>query len=741
MLRSTLKIIVKNFQAKKLAVCFLTLQAILLGLVFGLLSTIVNSFATYEAKMAAVTNNIVVLSLVSNEGDAAVISELEEQYNFRAEAITHKYFKAQLNQSEETINVFARTRHERFALDAIVAGRFPRTAEEIAIGSGFAKKNGIKVDEALTIAGTQYTVVGTYQHPREYQLYDLTKSSDLDLAHNMPLIVTDTATIADETSESTDYYAEMEPTQAKELLHSEHVLSLHELQLDMLTAFIRTNSQILYVSGCLILCVIIISIFLQVKAFITTNSATFGVLISMGVRKRYIVLSHAVIGVFIACCLLFGCEVGKRVTDSYFFQVETTYNMVIARTPVDISLQMALIVVLCLLIIVATFIYVARLMRHTPLAMMRAETGAKTNNILVRILARKGLPFALRMQIKNTFGNALTTLLICASLFSAIFLFQFSFSLNAATDALIADYGALLNFTKKSYYELQAAEDSSVEFVETEVKVIENARTGTAIATSLRLQAIDVAYNAMNFTLADGSRLSDLDAGEIVVPMKFAETYDISLGDTLVFIVAGERLSLYVRMINDVYLDEYVYTSKATVDDVFVRVYGTRLSNGRFDATSDASFVIEKEQLLAAGGEMSATIRPISTTLRVFALVLLLTTLVLFSQFIIQKHNKEITLLIAEGRSPLAAVRVFVNYFNGLMLIAGAVVLCANARVLAYVSQLISRAVGYRLVFLANVPLVVIVTVLGLMLFNAYLLLYYNGNKKQNLERILKMEE
>jgi len=741
MLISSSKIILKNFKYKKIAVLFLTTQTMLLGLMFGMLSTIVHSFTTYEAKMENATKSMFLLSLSPDGTEAQAMNELSKRHNFSYEGIAAKYFQTRTNVATQDINVYARTRHKVFSLDELVSGMFPRTNEEVAIGSGFAKKNNIQLGHTLELGDNKYTVVGLYQHPNEYQLYDLTKSSDLSLEHNLPLIVTNLATIADDTEAAITYYAKIEDGQTKDILMAEQVLSVKEMKLDILQSLVRTNTQILYVSCLLMLCIIMIAIFLQVKGLINSHIASFGVLISMGVQKVYIILSYAVIPLYIGGFLLLGWECGKHVTNGYFLQVETTYNMVIAQEPISFLLQIIYIGSICLFIAMATFIYVGYRLRASPLMMIASEGIAQKYNIFVQTISLKRLPFAWRMQIKNMIGNALTTMLITISIFFAIFLFQFSFSLDSASMALITDYGTFINFEAKSYYDMKAGDSEQERFIETKVKMIENISAQRPLATSRSLQAIDITYQALNFINEVGESVTHLAKNELIIPRKFAESYNIKRGDRLILSLEGEMIEVNVSFINDVYVDEYLYTSKETVRDIFVQRYGTLLTNGQFTKTEDANFVIEKKQLLAAGRQMTDSIRPVIALLLGFSLILFFTTLILFSNFIVQKHNKEITLLIAEGRSALAAVRIFVHYFNFLIVSAGVLVLCCNDQMLAYLSRLVSDAVGYKLVFLADMSLVCVLTFVGLLLYNVYLSFYYNGNKVKNLERVLKMEE
>jgi len=724
-----------------MSVLFLTTQAVLLGVMFGLLFTVINSFQTYDAQTRATSKEIMMISVVNDDNQKDEMARLAKKYKLKYETLTNKYFQTTTNLTENKINVFARTRHDLFNLDEFVAGSFPQNKNEIAIGSGFANKNNVRLNDTMTLADKEYKVVGLYQHPSEYQLYDLTKSTDISLEHNLPLIVADIKDIATDKKVTKSYYAKVARPMIKKLLIEPNVVAIDEINLDILQMLVSTNSQILYVSGMLILFIILISIFLQIKSLIQNNLASFGVLISMGVKKRHIVFSYASIGVFISMFTILGFEIGKRIATLYFQQIEATYNMVIPIEPLAIVAEIAIVVGLGLFIIFSTFIYVAYMIRRTPLLMITNSDTGKSHNKVVEKFRLRGLPFGFRMQMKNTIGNSLTTVLIVTSIFAAIFLFQFSFSLNSAMDGLISDYDAFIKFAAKSYYDMRVGNDDKAQFFETKIKMMDNLSSATDIDESIVLQAIDLSHGALNFKNQRGEQLQQLGKDELIVSSKNAEKYNLHEGDRVSLSIEGEKIEANVVFINNVYLDEYLYVSKETMNDVLQKKYGAVFSNGSFKREKDANFIIAKNQLLEVGDKMSESIQSIIFLLVTFACVLFCTTIVLFSNFIIQKHNKEITLLIAEGYSKLSAVRIFVNYFNLLIIFSGVMLLFLNNKILANLSHQLSEVVGYKLIFLGNAMLVGMTICAGIVLYNVYLFLYYKGSQKQNLERILKMEE
>jgi len=741
MLLSNLKIIFKNFKYKKLSVFVLSVHAILLGVMFGMLLTFIHSVETYETRMLDVTRDIVQMSLVQDGQEDETIKDLGAHYDFVYETTANKYVQSTSNLSADKVNVFARNKHELFELDQLVAGDFPQENNEITIGTGFAKTNNIKIGDVLQLDERDYHVVGLYQNPEQYVLFDLSKSTDIRLNHNMPVIVADVEDFGGDQEVEHVHYARVDTKTTKDLLMTEEVVSLTTIQLNIVNTLRTTNTQILFMTCSLILFIILASLFLQIKSVIQSNMSSFGVLISMGVKKAWIIWAYSSLGFVITMFMMLGFESGKIVANSFFEQIEGTYNMVIENVGFYFGAEVALLSYIGVFITFATFIYVSYMLNHSPLTMITNAGADKSTNKLVARITLKNVPFALRMQVKNMFGNFLTTTLIIASIFAAIFLFQFSTSLNMATDALIADYEDFIQFDAKSYYNATETEDKADEFFETKIKIGKNETKETSIDETLMMAAVDVSAGFLGFVDSDGERPKELAKDEIIMPSRFAEEHDIAAGDTIILFIEGTRLATKVALVNNVYLDEYVYTEKETVRDILREKYGVSLFNGAFKHDDDANFVIEKEQLLVSGETISDSIQAIVAVLVGFALLLFFMTMIMFSNFIIQKHNKEITLLIAEGYSKGAAGRTFVNYFNVLILVATMLLLCWNDQLLDVLSRYISESVRYKLVFPPNLTFVIGAMIGGITLYNTYLFMYYRWNREDNLEKILKMDE
>lgn len=165
------------------------------------------------------------------------------------------------------------------------------------------------------------------------------------------------------------------------------------------------------------------------------------------------------------------------------------------------------------------------------------------------------------------------------------------------------------------------------------------------------------------------------------------------------------------------------------------------MRNGIFLDDDHALISISKDEILTAGESLTESIKTITVFLQCFSVFIFVLTMIMFSGLLIDKHRKEITLLVAEGYSYLQSVKMFTSYFNILIIISGVFTCMLSPVLLSKISIELSKTVGYNLILKPSNLLLIGTTTTGLIIFNLYLILNYLKNKNMNLEKILKSEE
>lgn len=738
MIRSNISIILKSFRKRKINLTILILQTIVLGLMIGMLTNVVGSLKSYNDEISIITTDIYKVKSFPNI-DSKEIEEMFSEKDIQFEEVEKVYFTNKNNEKGHSENVFMRTKHNTNELDLIVDGEFPSSNNQVALGVGYATVNNIEIGSQIVFDDESFEVVGLYQNPEEYQLFDISKSSNISLNDNVPVIVTQEAINSLDYETSIEYYSKLSNEDVKELINDSKVLSIDAVDTSIIDTLADTNQQLLIISSIMILFTIMIALFLQVRSIIIDNKPSIGVLISMGLKPSDISLSYSIFGLITFILTLVGALIGNNLGSYYFEMITSTYNMTINSTLSDNTVFFALIsLLISLTITIIVVFYVRKIVKQTPLSMIRGSV--KSKKYKGHSQRKTWIPFKLRIQLTNISSNKIMSLLFIFSTVVSMFLFQFSVSLTTSTKPLIDDYDNLLKYEVKSYLDTNVYDekDEKYLFYETSGKLISNQTTEKEIMATNPVLAIDDNNDSIDFIKDE---IKHLGENEVIIPVRFAQEYEINMGDILMFVIDTQEIDLKVIGINSVYLDNDMYISSETIDQLHEEINLPKDRNGIFKSDDDATLSVNKAELLKAGASLTDSIKSITIFLQVFSIFIFLLTMIMFSELLIEKHRKEITLLVAEGYSYLQSIKVFTSYFNLLIVISGIIVSVISPFLLAQMSKELSKTVGFNLYFNANIRLVFSTTIVGIIIFNIYLFLNYLKNKNMNLEKILKAEE
>lgn len=438
-------------------------------------------------------------------------------------------------------------------LACLMEGRFPETADEIAIDRMHADNAGIQVGDAITAGGKSWQVVGLLAYVNYATLHEKTTDLIFDALKFDVAMVTEEG--FNRLSKTIHYvYAwqyENEPADERE----EKSLSDDFLKALLTQTLTDGNSLEDYVpryadpainfatddmgsdeamGGVLldILIVIIAFIFaVTISNTIVREAQTIGTLRASGYTRGELVrhyLAMPVIVTLIAAVVgnLLGYTVFKNVVVSMYYN---SYSLPAYKTVWSAEAFIKTTLIPLVLMFAVNLAVIMKMMCHTPLQFLRRDLKKSRCK---RALRLPDWQFFSRFRLRIMLQNASSYLILFLGIVFIMVMLAMAVGMPDTLD-YYKENAADLMFAKYQYV-LRSWEDEDGSVIDTETAGAE--RFGT-YSLQRKSDALDEEISVYGVT--DGSRyvqidgLQSLGAGEVYISSSFSRKYGVAVGDTI----------------------------------------------------------------------------------------------------------------------------------------------------------------------------------------------------------------
>lgn len=466
---------------------------------------------------------------------------------YRNESEDHNHDGA----ADGTVRVYAKT--EEVNLACLMDGRFPETAEEIAVDRMHADNVGIAVGDSITVGGQSYRVVGLLAYVNYATLHE--KSTDLmfdALKFDVAMVTKDGF---DRLNASVHYaYAWHCKTKAadekqQKTLSDDFLAALltqtvtHENELvEYLPGYANPAIHFatddmggdLAMGGVLldILIVIIAFIFaVTVSNTITKESKTIGTLRALGYTKGELLRHYLAMPVIVT---LFAAVVGNALGYTVFKNVVVSmyynsYSLPKYETLWNPDAFIKTTGIPVLLMFVVNFAIIAKKLTHTPLQFLRGDLKKSRRKRAVRLPKWK---FFSRFRLRIILQNIPNYLILFFGVLFIMVMLAMAVGMPNTLDYYKENAGDMM-FSKYQYVCKSAVDEDGNTIVTT------NRDAEPFCMRSLQMRGSAVDEEISVYGIANNSeyvKIEDLKAlreGEVYISDSFGEKYCVSIGDTV----------------------------------------------------------------------------------------------------------------------------------------------------------------------------------------------------------------
>ncbi len=453
--------------------------------------------------------------------------------------------------SDGTVRVYALT--EDVNLACLLKGRFPETAEEIAIDRMHADNVGLTVGDSITVGGKTYQIVGLLAYVNYTTLHE--KTTDL----MFDALKFDVAMVTQEgfrrLSAPIHYGYAFQYIQAPADEKAEKVMSDDVLRA-LLTQTVASDNEIVdYVPGYAnpavtfapedmgsdesmggvlldILIVIIAFIFaVTVSNTITRESSAIGTLRALGYTRRELIchyLAMPMIVTLFAACLgnLLGYTAMKQVVVAMYYN---SYSLPDYRTLWNPSAFGKTTLIPLALMLVVNLLVISRMLRHTPLQFLRRDLKKTRRKKALRLPSWSFLRrFRLRIILQNRANYCI--------LFAGVFFIMVLLAMAVGMPSTLKYYQSRISDMMFANYQyvLSSTENEDGHRIETDTPGAEAFGLHALLYRTPDLdEEVSVYGIEKDSDYVQIPGLEELPEGEAYISASLAEKYGYARGDTV----------------------------------------------------------------------------------------------------------------------------------------------------------------------------------------------------------------
>ena len=601
--------------------------------------------------------------------------------------------------ADGTVRVY--TKNDEVNLACLLDGRFPETADEIAIDRMHADNAGLKTGQYITVGGEEYQIVGLIAYVNYATLHE--KSTDM----MFDAIQFDVAMVTEEGFErlgSAIHYAyawqyEAAPeTEEKEKTASDDFMKAlvgQVLQAGLeVTDFVPaySNPAIQFATddmgsdkamgGVLldILVVIIAFIFaVTISNTIAKEASTIGTLRALGYTKGELIRHFLAMPVIVTCISavignVLGYTLFKNVVVSMYYN---SYSLPTYQTIWNTEAFWKTTLVPVLLMLLVNLLVITRMMQNTPLQFLRHELKKRKRKKAMRL---PRWSFFARFRLRIIFQNIPNYLILFVGIFFVMVLLAMAVGMPSTLDyykenteeMMFADYQYVLKRTQDELGNpIETSEEAAEKFAMCALQKKEKAIT----------EEISVYGILPESRYVELSDLAKLQENEVYISHSFSEKYDLRIGDSVVldekygdqtyeFVVAG----LYDRCQSiAVFMPIEQYWSVFELEEGSYTGYFSNTELSDLKEKNIATVITERE-ITKMCDQLDHSMGSYMTYFQILCILLSAVLIYLLTKLIIEKNETAISMTKILGYENGEIARLYL--FSTTLVVLGSEVLC-----------------------------------------------------------------
>ena len=468
----------------------------------------------------------------------------------------------------KTIRVF--TPNEKVNIPAVLAGKLP-DAGEIALDPQFIKANGLTVGDSLEIDGMRYVISGMmclpnypYVLQKEGDLVNNPAEFGLGLLSEEDLAVGNYLYSVKFNVSRSNIYEQSKPLKTAINDQNAGILSWNYAKYDMKTSildvevFAITLYSFVLPPVLMLLSAVLVAVVLG--RMVKTQVGVIGTLYAMGYRKKEIMRHYLRYPLFLgiaggALGGVMGIAGFTSVLDIMlgFFPMPIKH---ISFNPLFIILSITLsVLVLC----AGTYIALDKVLKNSPVSLMRNEGKERKLNVVERKLKLSGMRFNRRFSIREQLRSLPRLVFLITGVLAATILLMYGLVLKSSLDHLISQ-----GTNNAMEYEYEYIMNRLQTAPPTGGEPIAGMKFVPDVDLDNRFEIVGVSVQTQMVSLVDlkGAPIA-IDDEKVIISKTMAHKYKLNIGDSITFtdIVYDKENSIAITHIADTSIGNVMFTS------------------------------------------------------------------------------------------------------------------------------------------------------------------------------------
>lgn len=493
------------------------------------------------------------------------ISKIEDKFDLKMDETLVKDYKY----NGKTLRLF--TPNDKVNITAVLEGSMPKVGE-IALDPQFAKANKLHIGDNYKIGDYSYKISGfigipnyayilekegdIINNPKKFGIGILNEEDIKGATYLYSVKYNDKNKNIYNSSKDLKSYLSEEKVAVTDWIYAKNNLKISVLDIEVMA--ISTYSIIL---PTIILLITVVLISIVLGRMIKNDMAGIGTLYALGYRKKEIMMHYLNYPIILSLTGgLIGGIIGL-IVQKYIFDLFLTFFPIPVEKLSYSPMYFILGIFLCVLFtVVGSYISINKILKASPVSLMKNEFKTKKVNIIERKINLKGFKFKTKFAIREQLRSIprLAFLVIGVSI-ATIFL-MYGFIAKCSMDyAINQDNNNIFSYNYE-YILKQPTTDKAPKGSE-EISGIRFA-IDTTLKDKFELMGVSKNSDMVSLKNKDGSKIS-IDDDKFIITSKMAKEYKLDVGDKLSFInmMDDKKYSLTITDIAKSNTGDYVFTS------------------------------------------------------------------------------------------------------------------------------------------------------------------------------------
>lgn len=429
----------------------------------------------------------------------------------------------------------------------------------------------------------------------------------------------------------------------------------------LLETEINQTWQMIYVFPIIFLIVSVLVILTTIDQLIIQEKFKIGTLKSIGVPDKKILRHYSSYGAYL--CLI-GCVVGVIlgiiiIPSVMFVKYRLLYSIPAdyVVTNVPILWILLLVVGIILLGYLVSFVACHKILHKKPIECLRFEINLQAKNLKKTRGKFKKIPLSVKMAARNIRIKPIRTIMASIGIAGCTALLLAGFGIgDTLSNSINNDLGKVFYYDLTSSYTSEDFEENLQQ-----IEGIESYEVYKQLV--VQVQHNDLVNNVALYELQENSHLSNikLSNNDVIISNSVAEDLGVNVQDTIVILNGGEQIELVITgtvttsFYNGIFVcqDLNIQSSLTTVG-VWIEcsdgadINAVKNQVNQINGTNSASTLGEIKQ---NANEQISSISTMTSTLKVFAILLAVVVLINLVFLILKERIRELATLKVLGKS------------------------------------------------------------------------------------------